>query len=52
MAFLDGKAITGTWKKQDGERTRFFDSQNNEIAFNPGAAWVELVPKDRPVTWK
>lgn len=43
--FLDSRAIIGTWKKTDG-RTRYYDSSGNEISFNRGSIWVELVPDD------
>ncbi len=49
--FLDGKVITGTWKKQN-ERTRYFDSDGIEISFNRGPIWVGLLPIEKAVTWK
>jgi hypothetical protein len=49
--FLDGKAIAGTWKKDDRQgRTRFYDGAGNEIAFNRGLIWIEVVGPDSPVT--
>ena len=43
--FLDGKVIEGTWEKKDiVDRTRFFDSNNNEVEFNRGTTWIEVVP--------
>lgn len=43
--FLDGKVIEATWKKTDrNSRTKFFDSDNKEIEFNPGVTWYEIVP--------
>lgn len=42
--FLDGIAIAGTWKKDDRRgRTRFYDSAGNEVAFNRGPIWIEVV---------
>ncbi|MGH2609344.1 MAG: DUF3048 C-terminal domain-containing protein, partial [Tepidiformaceae bacterium] len=42
--FLDGKAIAGTWKKDDRQgRTRFYDASGAEIAFNRGPIWIEVV---------
>jgi hypothetical protein len=49
--YLDGKAIAGTWKKDDRKgRTRFYDASGAEIAFNRGPIWVEVVGPDSPVT--
>lgn len=45
LVFLDGEAIDGYWQKEeDWHRTRFYDSGGEEVAFNRGAIWVELVP--------
>jgi hypothetical protein len=41
--FLDGNVIDGTWKKTSGV-TKYFDAAGNEISFNRGQTWVELVP--------
>jgi len=44
VVFLDGKAIEGFWKRPDlDSRTRFYDKDGNEIAFNPGITWIEVV---------
>jgi hypothetical protein len=54
IVFQDGKAIPGTWKKTGNQRTRYYDSSGQEIAFNRGQSWIELVPSDNPdsrVTW-
>ncbi|MEX1104031.1 MAG: DUF3048 domain-containing protein, partial [Dehalococcoidia bacterium] len=49
--YLDGKAIAGTWKKDDRQgRTRFYDAAGAEIAFNRGPIWIEVVGPDSPVT--
>jgi hypothetical protein len=54
VVFLNGQAVTAVWKKALGDRTRYYDSNNSEILFNPGQIWVELVPEEREalVTWK
>lgn len=50
LVFLDGKKVDSVWKKQNARsRTRFFDTNGNEIKFNRGAVWVEVVP-DRNVS--
>lgn len=52
LIFQDGQMINGTWKKEDREeRTRFYDSEGNEIRFNPGPIWIEVVPTDRNVEY-
>lgn len=40
--YQDGEKIEGVWKKT-GNRTRFFDQNNQEIEFNRGVIWVELL---------
>lgn len=45
LIFLDGKVIEGTWKKNNRlDRTRFYDSEGNEIEFNRGTTWVGVIP--------
>lgn len=52
VVFQDGVAVEGTWRKPDAaSRTRFYDAQGNEIAFNRGTSWVEAVPLGNPVTY-
>ncbi len=42
--FLDGKRIDGTWRKADRkDRTRFYDESGQEIAFNRGSTWIEVI---------
>lgn len=41
IIYQDGIAVEGTWKKQGG-RTRYFDSEGEEIRFNIGTTWIEL----------
>lgn len=52
IIFRDGKAVTGTWKKEKRDaRTYFYDTAGEEIEFNGGQTWVEVVPTDRDVTY-
>lgn len=45
--FMDGKEIEGTWeKKTRTSRTILRDSQGNEIKFNRGKIWFEILPTD------
>lgn len=53
IVFMDGQVITGHWKKPDrNSRTRFYSETGEEIQFNRGQTWVEVVPTDRQVTYK
>jgi hypothetical protein len=51
--FLDGKVIDATWKKTDRElRTRYYDATSGEeIKFNRGQIWVEIVPTGNEITY-
>ena len=46
----DGRVIGASWKKQDG-RTRFYDAAGNELVFNAGTTWVEVVPTGTPINY-
>ncbi len=49
--FMDGKTITGTWKKNAAdEREVFYDAAGNEITFNRGQFWICVVASDNVVT--
>jgi hypothetical protein len=44
----DGRVIYGTWKKSSlEERTKYYDTDGEEIVFNRGITWVEAVPIDQ-----
>lgn len=48
--FKDGEYIEGTWKKENrGDRTKYYDTNNQEIEFNRGNSWVEIVKEDTQV---
>lgn len=43
----DGKRFDGTWEKEsESNRIRFYDLAGNEIEFNAGITWVEVVPDE------
>jgi hypothetical protein len=43
--FRDGVTVVGTWKRETkNARTRFYTAAGEEIAFNPGTTWIEVVP--------
>ncbi|MCD4705678.1 DUF3048 domain-containing protein [bacterium] len=47
IIFLDGKTIKGYWKKLSAKkRTKFYDYDNQEIEFNRGVSWIEVVSKN------
>lgn len=43
--YQDGQKIIGRWKKVSG-RTRFYNQAGEEIKFNRGVIWIELVFND------
>ncbi|MDP3985291.1 MAG: DUF3048 domain-containing protein [bacterium] len=46
----DGKETKGIWKRENREaRTRFYDENGDEIEFNAGVTWIEVVPSDDAV---
>lgn len=52
IIFQDGQVTTGTWQKKDRlDRTIFFDSQDQEIEFNPGPIWIEVLPAGNEVSY-
>lgn len=52
LIFEDGKVISGQWKKDGrGARTKFYDANNQEIEFNAGTTWVEVVPDITSVSY-
>ncbi len=51
LIFMDGKEIKGTWKKTDRtSRTMLFDTSGNEVKFDRGHLWFEIVGTDEQVT--
>ncbi len=52
LVFLDGKVMEGTWKKPSlKKRTRFYDENNEEIKFNRGTTWIEVVDNETPIDY-
>ena len=61
LVFRDGKVIEGTWEKDasinsanqpvNQSWTKFFDKNGDEIVFNRGQVWIEVVPNGRPVNY-
>lgn len=45
LVFRDGKVVEGTWEKKDRtDRTRLFNQEGEEIEFNRGVTWIEVLP--------
>ena len=43
--FLDGRVIEAIWKKEDiRKRTKFYDLAGQEVVFNRGQIWIEIIP--------
>lgn len=52
LVFQDGEAIKATWSKKDRQsRTKFTDSREEEIEFNRGPIWIEIVPLGKEVSY-
>ncbi|MBE0446495.1 MAG: DUF3048 domain-containing protein [Actinobacteria bacterium] len=48
IVFQDGKVIQATWQRlMPTDLTRFYDTGGNEIEFNRGQTWIELVDQAR-----
>lgn len=58
LVFQDGRVVSGIWKKPGAkadalapgtsspqERLRFYDAQGQEVEFNAGVTWVQIVPE-------
>lgn len=52
IIFQDGATILGSWEKdQRGDRTLFYSADGNEIEFNPGSTWIQVVTADTAITY-
>ncbi|MFC1787636.1 DUF3048 domain-containing protein [Patescibacteria group bacterium] len=46
----NGEKIEVTWKKDSvSERLRFFDQDDQELDWNPGVTWIEVVPNQERI---
>ena len=53
VVFMDGKKISATWAKDDRtSRTIVTDSSGNQIKFDKGQIWFEVLPTDGVLTVK
>lgn len=52
LIFQDGKVIVGTWtKKTRISKTMYYDSTGQEIKFNKGNIWIEIIPNEKQITY-
>lgn len=52
LIFRDGQIIEGRWKKSNRlDRTKFYDSEGNEIEFNRGVSWIMVIPTNSEVSY-
>jgi len=50
VVFQDGVALPGTWARPDmASRTRFYDAAGDEITFNRGQTWLEVLAVGDPL---
>lgn len=48
--FIDGVMKKGTWERRDeGAMTRYFDEEGNEIPFEPGKTFIQIMRNDSEV---
>lgn len=48
VVFRDGEAVEGVWKKNGREdRTRFYDTNDEEIDLVRGQVWISIIPSDK-----
>lgn len=47
--FFDGQVIKGSWQRDNlASRTKFYNEGSEEIQFNRGKTWIEVVPTHFP----
>lgn len=52
LVFQDGKVTVGTWtKKTRISKTMYYDSTGQEIKFNRGNIWIEIIPNEKQITY-
>lgn len=51
LLFRDGRVITGTWSKVQGEKTEYLDQDGKAIQLKPGQTWIQVVPGNAKVDY-
>ncbi|MCX6746071.1 MAG: DUF3048 domain-containing protein, partial [Candidatus Parcubacteria bacterium] len=50
--FRDGETIEGKWVKDSKNvREKYYDSNGNEIEFNGGTTWIEVIPDEEYIRY-
>jgi hypothetical protein len=50
--FLDGQMQKGSWEKRTSkDRLRFFNEKVEEILWNPGTTWIEIIGSKEQITF-
>jgi len=53
QVYADGQVIEGSWSRPRlGDRTRYYDDSGQEIEFNRGVFWIEVLPLEAEVTYQ
>lgn len=52
LVFRDGIVIEGYWEKDINNITKFYNKQGENIKFNPGQTWIEVIPDTIKVEYK
>ena len=53
LFYIDGQQVEGTWEKADRKsQTVFKDLAGNEIKFDPGQTWIEVIPDGNTVDFR
>ena len=48
--FMGGKHFTGTWTRDDlSNNTVYYDANGNEVAFNPGTTYIQMLKTEKSV---
>ncbi|MEK7550691.1 MAG: DUF3048 domain-containing protein [Patescibacteria group bacterium] len=52
IIFMNGEVVEGTWKKKTQlDREVFYDTNGDEIEFNRGPIWIEILPAGNEVSY-
>ena len=52
IIFMNGEVVEGTWKKKTQlDREVFYDTNGDEVEFNHGPIWIEILPAGNEVSY-
>lgn len=49
--FSGGRVVEGRWVKDEGNRTRYIDTEDHEFFLKPGQTWIEIVSKSNKIEY-